>query len=136
MSYAEVPPKASILYAVEVPPAGADTGFLSMYRAYETLPQDVKRRIQGLHCKHDATRNSVGEVRHGFKESYDDPHEMPGAVHPLVRRHPATGRKALYLGRRRNARSEEHTSELQSLMRISYAGFCLKKQTITSATTK
>src|SRR3546814_4044184 len=80
MSYAEVPPKASILYAVEVPPAGADTGFLSMYRAYETLPQDVKRRIQGLHCKHDATRNSVGEVRHGFKESYDDPHEMPGAV--------------------------------------------------------
>src|SRR3546814_2386230 len=122
-----------------------------MYRAYETLPQDVKRRIQGLHCKHDATRNSVGEVRHGFKESYDDPHEMPGAVHPLVRRHPATGRKALYLGRRRNAfvmelpvaesnalldslwehtmepalRSEEHTSELQSLMRISYAVFCL-----------
>src|SRR3546814_10908932 len=49
MSYAEVPPKASILYAVEVPPAGADTGFLSMYRAYETLPPDVKRRLQGLH---------------------------------------------------------------------------------------
>src|SRR5690606_15226040 len=49
--------------------------------------------------KHDASHNSVGERRYGF-ENVTDPRETPGAVHPLVRTHPETGRKALFLGRR------------------------------------
>ena len=67
MSYNEVPPKASILHAIEIPSRGGDTGYANMYMAYETLPEDTKRRIAGLTCKHDASRNSVGEVRHGFR---------------------------------------------------------------------
>jgi taurine dioxygenase len=102
MSYNDTPPIASLLHAHEVPPSGGDTGFCNMYRAYETLPADIKARIQDLRCKHDSSRNSVGELRRGFKE-VEDPREAPGAAHPIVRTHPATGRKALFLGRRRNA---------------------------------
>ncbi|MFH5927346.1 TauD/TfdA dioxygenase family protein [Roseomonas xinghualingensis] len=102
MSYADEPPYASCLYAVEVPPAGGNTGYANMYRAYETLPDDLKAFAEAHRCKHDASRNSAGELRRGFNEA-DGPREVPGAVHPLVIRHPATGRRALYLGRRRNA---------------------------------
>jgi taurine dioxygenase len=102
MSYNDEPPIASLLRAHEVPPTGGDTGFCNMYRAYETLPADIKARIQGLACKHDSSRNSVGELRRGFKE-VEDPRDAPGAVHPIARTHPVTKRKALFLGRRRNA---------------------------------
>jgi taurine dioxygenase len=99
MSYNDLPPTASLLYALEVPPSGGDTGFSNMYQAYETLPAELRRRIDGLTCKHDAAHNSVGDLRYGF-ENVTDPRETPGAVHPLVRLHPETGRKALFLGRR------------------------------------
>ncbi len=102
MSYNDEPPIASLLYAHEVPTSGGDTGFANMYRAYETLPAALKERVQGLTCKHDASRNSVGELRRGFTET-SDPRDTPGAVHPLARTHPVTKRKALFLGRRRGA---------------------------------
>ena len=102
MSYQEDPPKASMLYAIEVPPEGGKTGFLNMYEAYQALPQHLKERIAGLRMKHDGTFNSGGYVRAGVTPS-DDPREAPGTIHPLVCMHPETGRKCLYLGRRRNA---------------------------------
>lgn len=102
MSYIPDPPKASMLFALEIPPAGGNTGFCNMYRAYEELPADLKRRIQGLTIKHDGTYNSGGYLRQGITAT-DDPVTSPGAVHPLVCAHPETGRHALYLGRRRNA---------------------------------
>ena len=102
MSYNEKTPVGSLLYALEVPPAGGDTGFSNMYRAFETLPAELKRAIAGKSCKHDSSRNSVGDLRKGFKD-VTDPREAPGAVHPIVRTHPATRRNALFLGRRRNA---------------------------------
>jgi taurine dioxygenase len=73
-----------------------------MYAAFETLASDLKRAIIGKSCKHDSSRNSVGDLRKGFKD-VTDPREAPGAVHPIVRTHPATRRNALFLGRRRNA---------------------------------
>ena len=99
MSYNELPPTGSLLYALEVPPIGGDTGFCNMYLAFETLPANLKRRVEGLTCKHDAAHTSVGGLRRGF-EDVTDPRETPGAVHPLVRTHPVTGRQALFLGRR------------------------------------
>ena len=102
MSYLEDPPKASMLYALEIPPGGGDTWFCNMYLAYECLPEPLKRRIQGLAVKHDGTYNSGGYVRHGVTP-VDDPAKSPGTYHPLVCRHPETGRRGLYLGRRRNA---------------------------------
>jgi taurine dioxygenase len=102
MSYLDVPPMASMLYALEVPAAGGNTSFCSMYAVYEALPDALKRRIAGLKIKHDGTYNSGGYLRQGVTAT-DDPLKSPGAVHPLVCTHPDTGRQMLYLGRRRNA---------------------------------
>lgn len=99
MSYNDITPSGALLYGVEVTKSGGETGFLNMYHAYETLPADLKAAIEGKSIKHDASRNSAGELRAGFKE-VTDPRDAPGAVHPIVVRHPVTGRKALFLGRR------------------------------------
>jgi len=102
MSYLDVPPKASMLYALEVPPTGGNTSFCTMYGIYEALPAVLRARIAGLKIKHDGTYNSGGYVRQGVTAT-DDPLTSPGAVHPLGCTHPNTGRRMLYLGRRRNA---------------------------------
>jgi taurine dioxygenase len=102
MSYLDVPPKASMLYSLEVPPTGGNTSFCTMYGIYEALPAKLKDRIAELKIKHDGTYNSGGYVRQGVVPT-NDPLTSPGAVHPLVCAHPATGRRMLYLGRRRNA---------------------------------
>jgi taurine dioxygenase len=102
MSYLEAPPKASMLYALEVPAAGGNTYFCNMYRVYELLPEELRRRIAGLSLKHDGTYNSGGYVRQGV-EAIDDPVTSPGVYHPVVCTHPESGRRALFLGRRRNA---------------------------------
>jgi taurine dioxygenase len=104
MTYVDVPPKAALLHALEVPPpeAGGNTYFANMFAAYEALSEDLKRAIQGKVAVHDASRNSAGMLRKGYKE-VTDVRETVGAHHPLVRTDPATGRKALFLGRRPNA---------------------------------
>ena len=102
MSYLEMPPKASILYALETPRAGGNTYFCNMYAAFEALPAPLRQRISGLTVKHDATYNSGGYVRQGMA-AIDDVVNAPGIFHPLVVTHPETGRPALFLGRRRNA---------------------------------
>ena len=102
MSYLPQPPKASVLYAIEVPEEGGDTSFCSMYAAWDELPAGLKRRVADLRVKHDGTYNSGGYLRQGVAPT-GDPRTSPGTVHPLVLVHPETGRRALYLGRRRNS---------------------------------
>jgi taurine dioxygenase len=102
MSYLPDPPKASMLYAIEVPEQGGDTSFLNMYRALEALSASLRRRVAGLTLKHDGTYNSGGYVRQGVTPT-DDPRTSPGTSHPIICTHPESGRPVLYLGRRRNA---------------------------------
>jgi taurine dioxygenase len=102
MSYLADPPKASVLYALEVPPLGGDTSFCSMCAAWDALPAQLQRRIEELRVKHDGTYNSGGYTRQGVTPT-NDPRTSPGTFHPLVSIHPETGRRGLYLGRRRNA---------------------------------
>lgn len=104
MTYIDVPPKAAMLHSLEVPPpsAGGNTYFADMFAAYETLPEDLKRAAEGKVAVHDASRNSAGMLRKGYKE-VTDVRETVGARHPLVRTDPQTGRKALFLGRRPNS---------------------------------
>ena len=102
MSYLPDPPIASALYALEVPAHGGDTSFCSMYAAWDELPIRLQRRVEGLRVKHDGTYNSGGYVRQGVTPT-GDPRTSPGTFHPIVHVHPETRRRALYLGRRRNA---------------------------------
>jgi taurine dioxygenase len=127
MSYLDQPPKASILYALEVPPEGGNTEFIDMYSVYDALPPALKNRIDALSVKHDGTYNSGGYIRAGLAES-TDPVTSAGTYHPLVCTHPETGRRTLYLGRRRNAyigdlslaESEALLDELWGYCRVAY----------------
>ncbi len=103
-SFVDVPPAASLLRGIEVPPpsAGGATEFLNMYSAYETLADDLKARIDGRKMIHAATHSSGGKPNRGF-ETVTDLTKVPGAIQPMVRTHPETGKKALFLGRRINA---------------------------------
>ena len=87
MTYVERPPMAAILYAIELPPAGGDTYWANMYAAYESLPETLKKRIEGREAVHDATYNSAGVMRKGYTD-VTDPRTAPGARHRLVRTHP------------------------------------------------
>ena len=89
------PPMGSILYLTEVPEdGGGDTLFANMYLAYEALSEPVKRLIGGLKAVHD------GEHYYRGRYGVDDRGKVfPRAEHPVVRTHPVTGRKALYVNR-------------------------------------
>ena len=102
MTYIDVPPKAAILHSLEAPPSGGNTYFADMFAAYETLPADLKKAAVGKTAVHDASRNSAGFLRKGYKE-VTDVRETVGARHPLIRTDPGSGRKALFLGRRPNS---------------------------------
>jgi taurine dioxygenase len=102
MTYIEVPPKAAMLYALEVPLAGGNTYFADMFAAYQTLPAELKQAAEGKVAVHDASRNSAGLLRKGYNE-VTDVRQTVGARHPLVRTDPVSGRKALFLGRRPNS---------------------------------
>lgn len=99
-SYVEEPPAGSLLYGRVLPPSGGNTCFSNQYLAYETLPDEVKEKIEGRAAVHDSSRNSAGTLRPGVRMP-TKPSEVPGPHHPLARTHPASGRRALYLGRRR-----------------------------------
>jgi taurine dioxygenase len=94
-----MPPMGSILYAKELPPFGGDTLFANMYLAYETLSDGLKRMLDGVKAVNSADRPAVAatredRVREGGRETDERATE---AVHPVVRTHPETGRKALYV---------------------------------------
>lgn len=109
MAYTPVPPKASCLYALEVPDGEGDTGFLNMYAVYDSLPDKVKEQIEGRSIKHDTQytldgldRNDGPPLSEVIASGVFDVVSLPGESHPIVRSHPETGRKALYIGRRQN----------------------------------
>lgn len=100
--FAETPPSASVLYSVEIPPDGGNTAFLNMVDALETLPADLRARIDGRRIRHSQVYDSTGAKRAAFEEVADIT-RAPGPVHPIVRTVPENGRQALYLGRRLGA---------------------------------
>lgn len=82
------------LRALELPPSGGgDTCWGSMYAAYETLSEPVKAMIDGLSAEHSAykTLPLLGGSNTGYLQA-----DMR-SVHPVVRVHPETGRKALFV---------------------------------------
>lgn len=99
MTYHATPPVGAALYALEIPPSGGNTEFCNLYQAYETLPEPLQQKIETLTCIHDISLDSSGRPRKGYNPTTDARHAQ-GPEHPLVRTHPRTRRKHLYLGRR------------------------------------
>lgn len=91
--YTERPAMATMLYAMEIPSRGGNTLFANMYQAYETLAEEVKKRIQGLKAW-----NVYDYAANPTKRGAVNP-DAPRHAHPVVRTHPATKRKALYVNR-------------------------------------
>ena len=102
MSYLDQPPPGSLLYSLEVPETGGDTCFMSMYAALDGLPPDLRAAIAGKSLNHDSSHDSAGNLRSNHT-AFEDVSGAPGARHPIVRKHPETGRPALFLGRRLHA---------------------------------
>jgi taurine dioxygenase len=97
----ERPAMASMLYAIEVPRAGGNTLFANGYKAYETLPDALKLRIAGRKAL-NAYDYDTAAMKRGTRLAEG----VPSCVHPVVRTHPATGRKALYVNRLMTVRIE------------------------------
>ena len=102
MTYLKLPPKAGILYALEVPENQGNTHFANMELAYSELPNRLKDKIDGKILIHDSAHNSAGMLRKGYSE-VDNPSETPGARHPMVITDKNTNKKLLFLGRRPHA---------------------------------
>lgn len=105
--FSEIPPKATMLYALEIPQAGGDTIFSNLYAAYDTLSDGMKALLN------DKKALNIGETKVSrytelSKMQRREPvNEQVDTVHPLVRTHPDTGRKSLYIS--------SHTSELDGM---------------------
>jgi taurine dioxygenase len=104
-SYHAVPSLATLLHAIELPPAGGDTLFANTRRGYETLPEETKQRIANFRVVHswEASRRNTGNAPATEAEIRD----RPPVTHPLVRTHPSTGKKTLYVGM--------HTSHIEGM---------------------
>ena len=101
-SHMQDPPMGSLLNAVEVPvDGGGHTSFLDTVAAYESMTESLKLEIEGLHMCHDNSHSTVGQLRaiyNGVEPTCRE--EVDGPVHPLVRIHPITGKRSIYLSRR------------------------------------
>ena len=111
-AYLDVPPMASMLLAREIPPYGGDTLFANMYQAYETLSEGLKGMLDGLvainsSAKADASRTREDRMKDSAREVKKD----YVAAHPVVRRHPETGRRALYVNVAHTVRFDGMTEE-------------------------
>ncbi len=112
-SYLETPPMGTMLIAREVPPRGGDTLFANMYLAYETLSGGMRRLLDGLvavnsSSKADVSRTREDQVRAHARADAKVEYE---AEHPVVRTHPETGRKALYVNAGHTVRFRDMTEK-------------------------
>jgi taurine dioxygenase len=100
-TYLDVPPMGTMLLSKEIPPYGGDTMFANQYMAYEALSETMKRVLDGLHgisssAKADVSKTREDRIKTDGKAEQGAPKQYE-AHHPIVRTHPETGRKALYV---------------------------------------
>jgi taurine dioxygenase len=104
-SYHDIPSLSTILHAIQIPPEGGGTQFANMHLAYEALPDALKDKIAGLHAVHSWEANRANTFNRPATEA--EKKERPPVAHPMVRTHPDTGRKLLYIG--------THTSHIEGM---------------------
>ena len=112
-AYLEVPAAGASLYALELPPVGGDTIFCNMRIAYETLPQDIKEKIDHLKAINTSAKAAVSKTRvHRLADSGErSGPKVFTNVHPVVRTHPESGERTLYINEAHTLRFEGWTRE-------------------------
>ena len=112
MSFRERPPLGAVLYGIEVPPVGGDTMFANMYAAYEALSPGMQRMLRGLRAVNSSALADVSKTREDRIRDAGTNHDREfESVHPVVRTHPETGRKGLYVNVAHTARFTGMTEE-------------------------
>ncbi len=96
--YLKKPSAGSLLHAREVPAEGGDTLFTSLFAAYDALPEETKREIEGLKVLHSRVKAWSISYPDRAPMTEEEKERVPDVIHPLVRTHPETGRKALWVG--------------------------------------
>ncbi|MEO7726221.1 MAG: TauD/TfdA family dioxygenase [Burkholderiales bacterium] len=112
-TYLDTPPMGTLLLAREVPPAGGDTLFANQYLAFEALSDGLKRTLAGLSAVASSARADVSKTREDRlkTDGRDDAKKEYSAEHPVVRTHPETGRKSLYVNVAHTARFQSWSEE-------------------------
>ena len=105
-TYLERPPLGSLLYAVEVPPCGGDTLFANQYLAYETLSEGLRKTLDGLVGVNSSAKAEISRTREDRLREAGIELKVLVGTHPVVRTHPETGRRALYV-------NSAHTTHFQ-----------------------
>ena len=93
-AHRSIPYRATTLFAIEVPSYGGDTKFAGLVKAFASLPKDIKKSIEGLKAKHVFNYNKTTR-----EEMRQDDEDVAFAIHPLVKQHPNSGQKSIYLSR-------------------------------------
>ena len=96
--YLKKPSAGSLLHAREVPAEGGDTLFTNLFAAYDALPEETKREIEGLKVLHSRVKAWSISYPDRAPMTEEEKARVPDVIHPLVRTHPETGRKALWVG--------------------------------------
>lgn len=98
-TFREVPPLGTVLRALVVPPLGGNTLFASMTAAYDGLADWVKTAVEEMDAVHDLKlhRGKVPETEEERAKDLALSAEFPPAVHPIVRIHPETGKRVLFV---------------------------------------
>jgi taurine dioxygenase len=108
--YLEQPPMATMLLAREVPPFGGDTLFANMYGAYESLSPGLRRMLDPLRAVNSSALADVSKTREDrIRDAGYEDEQQYVALHPVVRTHPETGRRALYVNPAHTASFEDMT---------------------------
>ena len=100
VTWRDMPPMGSVLYGADIPPSGGDTLWANMYAAYDRLPDDLKEKLEGMRAVHsievfDASQNYDNAKDKAALSEILKKH--PPQSHPIIRTHPVTGRKALFV---------------------------------------
>lgn len=108
-TWREAPPMGAVLRCIECPPVGGDTMWANMVQAYENLPEDIKTKIDGLRARH-SIEASFGAAM-PIEKRLELKAKFPDAEHPVVRIHPETGEKVLFVNSYTTHISNYHTPE-------------------------
>jgi len=120
-TYTAEPALGSVLRAVQVPSVGGDTAFASMYAAYEALSEPLRRMLDGLTAEHDVSRSARRGIRAGHLKAdlSELQRRLPPVTHPVVRTHPVTRRKLLFVNSNSTTRIQE-LDEVESDMLLRF----------------